>query len=162
MAGMCQIIWTPQTSAQFSKFLCFFFSFVCPGNVVGRKQEHLAGATIHPSEEDSRTFTIVCASGDTLKIRAANAQARQVWVDGLRSIVETHNTQISAVKHNFHRKRFSKKHFQSISSHADILPSRENADAYTNARQQIHNTELWSVENELAPVVHFFLFKPKI
>lgn len=108
-------------------------------------QEHLAGAIITPSEEDSRTFMITCASGDTLKIRAANAASRQQWVDVLRSIAETHNTQVSAIKHNFHRKRFSKKHFTSIGSHADLLPSRENADAYTNARQQIHNTELWYV-----------------
>lgn len=107
-------------------------------------QEHLAGAVINPSEEDSRTFTITCASGDTLKIRAANAASRQHWVDVLRSIAETH-TQVSAIKHNFHRKRFSKKHFPSIGSHTDILPSRENADAYTNARQQIHHTELWLV-----------------
>lgn len=102
----------------------------------------MAGAVINPSEEDSRTFTITCATGDTLKIRAANAASRQQWVDVLRRIAETH-TQVSAIKHNFHRKRFSKKHFPSIGSHTDILPSRENADAYTNARQQIHNTELW-------------------
>lgn len=121
-------------------------------------QEHLAGATIHPSEEDSRSFTIVCASGDTLKIRATNAQARQVWVDGLRSIAETHSTQISAIKHNFHRKRFSKKHFPSIGSHTDIMPSRENADAYTNARQQIHNTELWLVDNRTNGIFRFNLF----
>lgn len=106
-------------------------------------QEHLAGAVINPSEEDSRTFTITCASGDTLKIRAANAASRQQWVDVLRGIAEAHTAQVSAIKHNFHRKRFSKKHFPSIGSHTDILPSRENADAYTNARQQIHNTELW-------------------
>lgn len=103
----------------------------------------MAGAVIQPSSEDARTFVIACASGDTLKIRAANAQVRQQWVDGLRGIAEQHNVHISAVKHSFHRKRFSKKHFPSIGSHADILPSRENANAYTNARQQIHNVELW-------------------
>lgn len=102
----------------------------------------MAGAVICPSEEDSRTFTISCPSGDTLKLRAANARARQEWIDGLRNIAESH-TQVMAVKHNFHRKRFSKKHFPSIGSHSEILPSRENADAFTNARQQIHNTELW-------------------
>lgn len=102
----------------------------------------MAGAVIHPSGEDSRTFVISCASGDTLKIRATNAQARQQWIDGLRGIAETHNTHISTIKHSFHRKRFSKKHFPSIGSHADILPSRENANAYTNARQQVHNAEL--------------------
>lgn len=112
-------------------------------NFVVVLQEHLAGAVIHPSGEDSRTFVISCKSGDTLKIRAANAQARQQWIDGLRGIAETHNSYILTIKHSFHRKRFSKKHFPSIGSHADILPSRENANAYTNARQQIHNAELW-------------------
>lgn len=136
------------------------FSFFLRCGGWGTEQEHLAGATIHPSEEDSRTFTIVCASGDTLKIRATNAQVRQVWVDGLRSIAETHNTQISAIKHNFNRKRFSKKHFPSISSHTDILPSRENADAYTNARQQIHHTELWFVQKINFPIM-FYLFGRK-
>lgn len=101
----------------------------------------MAGAVISPSGEDTRTFVITCASGDTLKIRAANAQARQQWIDRLRSIAETTHT--PAIKHSFHRKRFSKKHFQSIGSHADILPSRESANAYTNARQQIHTVELW-------------------
>lgn len=106
-------------------------------------QEHLAGAVIQSSSEDTRTFVIACSSGDTLKIRAPNVQVRQQWVDGLRSVAETHNVHTSAIKHSFHRKRFSKKHFPSIGSHADILPSRENANAYTNARQQIHNVELW-------------------
>lgn len=115
-----------------------------PSNISStpRWQDYLAGATICPSEEDSRTFTISCASGDTLKLRAANANIRQEWMDNLRNIAENH-TQVTTVKHNFHRKRFSKKHFPSMSSHSESLPSRETADAYTNARQQIHNTELW-------------------
>lgn len=102
----------------------------------------MAGATIHPSDEDSRTFSVNCSSGDTLKIRASNARTRQEWVDNLRNIAESH-TKVMTVKHNFHRKRFSKKHFPSIGSHSELLPSRESADAFTNARQQIHNTEFW-------------------
>lgn len=119
----------------------------------------MAGAVICPSEEDSRTFTISCTSGDTLKLRAANARARQEWIDGLRNIAESH-TQVMAVKHNFHRKRFSKKHFPSIGSHTEILPSRENADAFTNARQQIHNTELWLVNRRTLRLtqLHSFTF----
>lgn len=118
----------------------------------------MAGAIINPSEEDSRTFTITCTSGDTLKIRAANAASRQQWVDVLRSIAESHSTQVSAIKHSFHRKRFSKKHFPSIGSHTDILPSRESADAYTNARQQIHNTELWYVYIQFIYIIFLFTF----
>lgn len=45
---------------------------------------------ICPSDEDSKTFTINCASGDMLKLRATDARARQEWVDGLRAIAEIH------------------------------------------------------------------------
>lgn len=64
-----------------------------PQNLNGstpRWQEHLAGAVVCPSDEDSRTFTISCASGDILKLRAQNARARQEWVDALRNIAECH------------------------------------------------------------------------
>lgn len=64
-----------------------------PPNIVGntpRWQEHLAGAVVCPSDEDSRTFTIGTANGDTLKLRANNARARQEWVDALRNIAECH------------------------------------------------------------------------
>ena len=50
----------------------------------------MAGAVVCPSDEDSKTFTISCASGDILKLRAADARARQEWVDGLRAIAESH------------------------------------------------------------------------
>lgn len=90
------------------------------------RQEHLAGAVVCPSDEDSRTFTISCASGDILKLRAINARARQEWVDGLRNIAECHT--------------------QSIGSQFEMLPPREvvaASDAFGEARQQLHNTELW-------------------
>lgn len=53
-------------------------------------QAHLAAAVICPSDEDSRTFTINCASGDMLKLRATDARARQEWVNSLRAIAEIH------------------------------------------------------------------------
>lgn len=55
-----------------------------------RGQAHLANAVVCPSDEDSRTFTVSCASGDILKLRATDARARQEWVDGLRAIAECH------------------------------------------------------------------------
>lgn len=51
---------------------------------------HLASAVVCPSDEDSRTFSLSCASGDILKLRATDARARQEWVDGLREIVQCH------------------------------------------------------------------------
>lgn len=61
-----------------------------PEGSVPRGSVHLAGAVICPSEEDSKTFTVNCASGDMLKLRAADARARQEWVNGLRAVAESH------------------------------------------------------------------------
>lgn len=59
-------------------------------NLVLMLKVHLASAVVCPSDEDSRTFSLSCASGDILKLRATDARARQEWVDGLRAIVECH------------------------------------------------------------------------
>lgn len=68
--------------------------FLCegekPDGIVPRGSVHLAGAVICPSDEDSKTFTVNCASGDMLKLRAADARARQEWVNGLRAVAEAH------------------------------------------------------------------------
>lgn len=61
-----------------------------PDGTVPRGSVHLAGAVICPSDEDSKTFTVSCASGDMLKLRAADARARQEWVNGLRAVAESH------------------------------------------------------------------------
>lgn len=68
--------------------------YLCEGEKVGwnvpRGSVHLAGAVICPSDEDSKTFTVNCASGDMLKLRASDARARQEWVNGLRAVAESH------------------------------------------------------------------------
>ncbi|XP_058833332.1 oxysterol-binding protein-related protein 11 [Topomyia yanbarensis] len=86
-----------------------------------RGQVHLAGAVICPSDEDSKTFTVNCVSGDMLKLRAGDARARQEWVDGLRAIVESHSN-----------------------STATLAPRDQLAahDAFGAARQQMQQTEL--------------------
>lgn len=89
-----------------------------------RGQVSLAGASICPSDEDSRTFSISCASGDTLKLRAADARERQEWVDGLRAISESHTLAIASETN---------------------LPARDQLAAYDAlgaARQQLQQTEL--------------------
>lgn len=67
-----------------------------PEGTVPRGSVHLAGAVICPSEEDSKTFTVNCASGDMLKLRATDARARQEWVNGLRAVAESH-TKVSLI-----------------------------------------------------------------
>lgn len=108
-----------------------------------RGQVHLAAAAVCPSDEDSRTFTISCASGDTLKLRATDARARQEWVDGLRAIAESHT--------------------QAIGINSAPLPPRDHLaahDALGDARQQLQQTELCnaslarSVETASGPFTH--------
>jgi len=94
-------------------------------NAAPRGQVHLAGAVVCPSDEDSKTFSIGCASGDTLKLRAVDARARQEWVDGLRAIVESHTKAIEI-------------------SNSSPLPAREilaASDAMVSARQSLYYTE---------------------
>ncbi|XP_057662667.1 oxysterol-binding protein-related protein 11 isoform X2 [Diorhabda carinulata] len=67
-----------------------------PDGTIPRGSVHLAGAVICPSDEDSKTFTVNCASGDMLKLRATDARARQEWVNGLRAVAESHTKAISA------------------------------------------------------------------
>lgn len=61
-----------------------------PENNQPRGSVHLAAAVICPSDEDSKTFTVNCANGDMLKLKAADARARQEWVNGLRAVAESH------------------------------------------------------------------------
>lgn len=90
-----------------------------------RGQIHLAAAVVCPSDEDSKTFSIGCASGDTMKLRASDARARQEWVDGLRAVVESHTKAMDVC--------------------SSTLPPREllaASDALVTARQELQQTEL--------------------
>lgn len=92
-----------------------------------RGQVQLAGAVVYPSDEDSRTFSIGSASGDTLKLRASDVRARQEWVDGLRAIVESHTKAMDI-------------------TNSMPLPPREilaASDAMVSARQALYLTEQW-------------------
>lgn len=92
-----------------------------------RGQVQLAGAMVYPSDEDSRTFSIACASGDTVKLRANDARARQEWVDGLRAVVESHTKAMDI-------------------NNSSPLPAREllaASDAMVSARQALFLTEQW-------------------
>ncbi|KAI8426610.1 hypothetical protein MSG28_005391 [Choristoneura fumiferana] len=88
-----------------------YYLFDGPGDTVqpgqpARGEAQLAAAVVCPSDEDSRTFTVNCASGDMLKLRAADARARQEWVNGLRAIAEIHTKQqyatLSLSNHSIH------------------------------------------------------------
>lgn len=115
--------------------------FLCDSSAVGddiapsphvlasapRGQVQLAGAVVYPSDEDSRTFSVACASGDTVKLRANDARARQEWVDGLRAVVESHTKAMDI-------------------SNSSPLPPREllaASDAMVSARQALFLTEQW-------------------
>lgn len=125
-----------------SYYLCETTNDDSTPHIIGnapRGQAHLANAVVCPSDEDSRTFTVSCASGDILKLRATDARARQEWVDGLRAIAECHTLEMGSTS----------------------LPPRESlaaSDAMGAARQQLQNTELCnaalarSIETAQAPL----------
>lgn len=51
-----------------------------------RGSQKLCGCLVVPSDEDSQTFTVNFASGETYKLRAENAKERQIWVDRVRRV----------------------------------------------------------------------------
>ncbi|XP_031768747.1 oxysterol-binding protein-related protein 11 [Galleria mellonella] len=106
-----------------------YYLYDGPGDTIqpgqpARGEAHLAAAVICPSDEDSRTFTINCASGDMLKLRATDARARQEWVNGLRAIAEIHT--------------------KAMGANPPLQPREQLAvhDAMASARQQLQATEL--------------------
>ncbi|XP_053203384.1 oxysterol-binding protein-related protein 11-like [Panonychus citri] len=55
---------------------------------------YLAGSVIAPSDEDSQTFTVSAASGETYKLKASDANERQQWVNRLRQVALAHETNL--------------------------------------------------------------------
>lgn len=48
----------------------------------------LVYATVWPSDEDSQTFVVNASTGETLRLRAADAKERQLWVNRVRAVAE--------------------------------------------------------------------------
>lgn len=44
----------------------------------------LAGSIVTPSEDDSKTFTLISSTGEIYKLRATDSRQRQFWVDKIR------------------------------------------------------------------------------
>lgn len=49
---------------------------------------------IAPSEEDSQTFTVSGACGESYKLKATNAHERQFWVNKLRHVAQIHQNNL--------------------------------------------------------------------
>ena len=60
----------------------------------------LAGAVISPSFEDSHTFTVSPAEGESYKLKAHDTKDRQMWINRLRIVAEMHTKAISHVSIN--------------------------------------------------------------
>ena len=60
-----------------------------------RGSQHLAGAAVIPSDEDSQTFHLNFASGEAFKLRAANVRDRQLWVDRVRAAALLHDAAVA-------------------------------------------------------------------
>uniref|UniRef100_A0A023F9A8 Putative oxysterol-binding protein-like protein 11 n=3 Tax=Triatominae TaxID=70999 RepID=A0A023F9A8_TRIIF len=72
-------------------------SYYLSENENERKQQprgwvHLEAAVIAPSDEDSNTFTVNSSSGESFKLRAQDARARQEWVNRLRAVSQMYTT----------------------------------------------------------------------
>jgi len=63
------------------------------GQKKSRGSQYLAGALVLPSDEDSTTFGVNFASGESFKLRAANVKERQMWVDRIRAAAQKHEGQ---------------------------------------------------------------------
>ena len=65
--------------------------------VIGKRRgrQHIAGTVVIPSEEDSQTFNVNFASGESYKLRAPNVRERQIWVDRLRAVSQLHDRAIA-------------------------------------------------------------------
>lgn len=50
----------------------------------------LVGAVVCPSDEDSQTFTVNAANGESYRLKAYDARERQHWVNRLRATAEYH------------------------------------------------------------------------
>lgn len=59
----------------------------------------LESAVISPSDEDSNTFSVNSWNGECYKLRAADARARQDWVNRLRTAAEYHSQVIISFEH---------------------------------------------------------------
>jgi len=57
---------------------------------------YLAGSVISPSEEDSQTFIVSAACGESYKLKASDAKQRQFWVNKLRQVAQNHENRIAA------------------------------------------------------------------
>lgn len=76
----------------------------------------MAGAVISPSDEDSNTFTVSPAAGESYKLRATDTRDRQMWLNRLRVVAEMHTRAIAHVS------------FMGFFTKADFLKSSENND----------------------------------
>ncbi|MCL4125044.1 UNVERIFIED_CONTAM: hypothetical protein GTU68_030899, partial [Idotea baltica] len=73
----------------------------------------LASAVISPSDEDSLTFTVSPAVGESYKLRAHDTRDRQMWINRLRIIAEMHTR---AIAH--HHPPLAPREHRSAPSHA--------------------------------------------
>lgn len=86
---------------------------------------HLTAAVICPSDEDSQTFSVSAANGETYRLRATDARERQMWVDKLRSTAEYFTAHMS----NSASSSSIKDRSPSNLSANDLLPVKKRSDS---------------------------------
>lgn len=68
--------------------------FLMDDGVIGKRRgrQYVAGCVVVPSDEDSQTFHVNFASGESYKLRAANPTDRLNWVDRIRTVAHRHES----------------------------------------------------------------------
>nr|CDS28657.1 expressed protein [Hymenolepis microstoma] len=84
----------------------------------------LVYATVCPSDEDSQTFVVNTSQGENIRLKAANARERQLWVNHIRAVAEYHTERAN-----------EQASISALSSlqRPSLLPVRENRPAMLNS-----------------------------
>lgn len=107
----------------------------------------LVGAVVCPSDEDSQTFTVNAANGESYRLKAFDAKERQHWVNRLRATAEYHTESLlnsSAFNKNGHVTTSS----TSLNTPPNTNRLVENISQSENSRTQVQDSPKSSIPKD--------------
>uniref|UniRef100_A0A5K3FA39 PH domain-containing protein n=2 Tax=Mesocestoides corti TaxID=53468 RepID=A0A5K3FA39_MESCO len=93
---------------------------------------NLVFATVCPSDEDSQTFIVNISQGENLRLKAADAKERQLWVNHIRAVAEYHT-----------EKAFDQTSLSNLSLTAQrpsLLPVKDSRPVMSNSSNSDHQS----------------------
>ncbi|RXG53683.1 Oxysterol-binding protein-related protein 11 [Armadillidium vulgare] len=113
----------------------------------------LAGAVISPSDEDSLTFTVSPAVGESYKLRAHDTRDRQMWINRLRIIAEMHTRAIAhhhpplaPREHRIRENTSSHSHLSGFGGGLDVIDAFTQVAEILEESQRQHSALAQSIE----------------